>query len=173
MRTPETRYIFNTSVLSNFAAVGQVELLGLLYRGRACTTVTVGDELRRGINAGYQYLLKVEEHLSTINPAGWLKVLSIETSLERQLYVDLSSVLDPGEASCLALAISRRMTFATDDLAARRLADEHKVPLTGTLGILIRLVREQYLSLEFANGLLAKMIQLRYRAPVKRLDDFI
>jgi predicted nucleic acid-binding protein len=45
--------------------------------------------------------------------------------------------------------------------------------LTGTLGILIRLVREGYLALPDANTILARMISLRYRSPVERLDELI
>jgi predicted nucleic acid-binding protein len=47
------------------------------------------------------------------------------------------------------------------------------VPLTGTVGILIALVRRQRLLLDEANQILAVMIQRRYRAPVDRLDDLI
>ena len=82
-------------------------------------------------------------------------------------------VLDPGEASCLALAISRQMTLVTDDLAARRLAENRKVPLSGTLGILIALVRQDALSLKEANVMLAGMIRRHFRSPVDRLDEFI
>jgi len=81
--------------------------------------------------------------------------------------------LDAGESSCLALAISRGLIFATDDLAARRLARKNKVLLTGTLGILIALVRNNTLSLADANAMLSVMIRRHYRSPVDRLDDLI
>jgi predicted nucleic acid-binding protein len=86
---------------------------------------------------------------------------------------EFDQFLDPGEASCLALAISRRMTLVTDDLAARRLAEKKEVPLSGTLGILIALVRHRAFSLKEANAMLTVMIQRRYRLPVDRLDEFI
>ena len=170
---PEKEYIFDTTVLSNFAAIAQMALLEKLYRGLAWTTLMVSDEIRRGLDAGYQHLQAVEQQLTTTNPAGWLRVLTLEKPDEQRLYVDLGRSLDPGEASCLALAISRGLILATDDLAARRLATGHGVPLTGTLGILIRLVREHQLSLETANRFLADMIAMRYRSPVKTLDDLI
>ena len=71
------------------------------------------------------------------------------------------------------MAITRGLILATDDLAARRKAGEHRVRLTGTIGILIRLVREGHLSLGAANSILAHMIALHYRAPVENLDDLI
>jgi len=77
------------------------------------------------------------------------------------------------DTTVLTLAISRGLTFVTDDLAARRLARERNVPVTGTLGILIGSVRDGVLSLLEANAMLADMIRQRYRAPVDRLDEFV
>ena len=166
-------YIFDTTVLSNFAVVGRTDLLETRYRDLAFTTVAVADELRRGFKAGYGYLESVLRQLETINPDGWLRLLDPISPAEYRLRTELDQVLDPGEASCLALAVSRGLTLATDDLAARRLAQERKVPLTGTCGILIALVRQQTLPLAEANAILMTMIQRHYRAPVDRLDDLI
>ena len=85
----------------------------------------------------------------------------------------LDRALDPGEASCLTLAASRGLILATDDLAARRLAGSEGVSLTGTLGVLVALVRDDALSLWEANTMLEAMIQRRYRSPVDKLDDLI
>ena len=90
-----------------------------------------------------------------------------------RLQSEFDQYLDPGEASCLAFAISRQMTLVTDDLAARRLAQKRKIPLSGTLGILIALVRHNAFSLKEANAMLSVMIQKRYRSPVDRIDEFI
>jgi predicted nucleic acid-binding protein len=95
------------------------------------------------------------------------------SAAEHRLQSEFDQFLDPGEASCLALAISRQMTLVTDDLAARRLAEKREVPLSGTLGILIALVRQNTFSLKEANAILAAMIQRRYRSPVDSLDEFI
>jgi predicted nucleic acid-binding protein len=65
------------------------------------------------------------------------------------------------------------MTLVTDDLAARRLVEKSEVPLSGTLGILIALVRHSTFSLKEANAMLGAMIQRCYRSPVDRLDEFI
>ena len=45
-------YIFDTTGLSNLAAVGRLALLESRYRDVAFTTVEVSDELRRGFQAG-------------------------------------------------------------------------------------------------------------------------
>lgn len=47
------KYIFDTTVLSNLAAAGRLELLKGRYRNSAFTTVEVSDELRKGLQAGY------------------------------------------------------------------------------------------------------------------------
>jgi predicted nucleic acid-binding protein len=166
-------YIFDTTVLSNFAAAGQMELLKVRYHDVAFTAVEVVDELRRGVKAGYVYLESVVQQIESIDPDGWLGVLVPESTAEYHWRTEFDQVLGPGEASCLALAISRRLTLATDDLAARRLAQEREVALTGTCGILIALVRNDALSLANANAMLLEMIQRGYRSPVSHLDEFV
>jgi predicted nucleic acid-binding protein len=173
--TPSSRpvLIFDTTVLSNFATAGQLALLKRLYSGDACTTLMVMEEILRGLDAGYEYLQSVREALSPLSDAGWLPMLTDQTPQEQALHSELPLALGPGEASCLVMAITRGLILATDDLAVRRAASERGVRLTGTLGILIRLVREGYLALPDANTILARMISLRYRSPVERLDELI
>ena len=166
-------YIFDTTALSNFASTGRLDLLDTRYRGVAFTTVEVTDELRRGVKAGYSYLDPVLQRIETIDSEGWPRIIVPNSADEHRLRSQFDQVLDPGEASCLALAISRRMTLVTDDLAARRLAEKREVPLSGTLGILIALIRHNAFPLKEANAMLVAMIQRRYRSPVDRLDEFI
>jgi predicted nucleic acid-binding protein len=168
---PDT--IFDTTVLSNLAAVDRLDLLEKRYRQIAVTTVEVSDELRRGLQAGYGYLENVLQRIQSISPGGWLRIVAPESAAEHQLRGEFDLLLDPGEASCLVLAISRGLIFVTDDLAARQLAREREVPLTGTLGILLAQVRDGMLSLAEANAILARMIERRYRSPVARLDELI
>ena len=166
-------YIFDTTVLSNLAAVGRLDLLEKRYREVALTTVEVSDELRRGIQAGYGYLENVLRQIESISPGGWLRIVTPESVAEHQLRSEFDLLLDPGEASCLALAISRELILVTDDLAARQLAQDRNVLLTGTGGILLTLVRDGGLSLTEANAILAEMIRRHYRSPVDRLDELI
>jgi len=166
-------YIFDTTLLSNFASVGNLHLLDKRYRGIAFTTAEVAAELRRGVKAGYSYVESVLQQIETIDSEGWIRIIVPSSAAEHLLRSQFDQFLDPGEASCLALAISRQMIFVTDDLAARRLAETRKVPLSGTLGILVALVRLNALSLNEANLLLTTMIQRHYRSPVDHLDQFI
>ena len=166
-------YIFDATVLSNFAAADQLSVLKDRYRGVGFTTIEVSDELRRGVKAGYEHLALALQQIETVNPEGWLRVLTPSSADEHRLRMALDRSLDPGEASCLALAATRGLILATDDLAARWLAESEDVSLTGTLGILVALVRDDALSLSEANTMLETMIQRRYRSPVDKLDDLI
>jgi predicted nucleic acid-binding protein len=166
-------YVFDTTVLSNFAAVGRLELLEERYRGTAFTTLEVTDELRKGVKAGYAYLELVLADVDHADQGGWIGVLVPQSAYERRLRAQFDDRLGSGEASCLALAVLRELTLVTDDRAARQMAETRRVPVTGTVGILIKLVRNSTLSLSEANALLADMIQRRYRSPVDRLDEFV
>ena len=166
-------YIFDTTVLSNFASGGIIHLLEKRYRRIAFTTNEVVDELRRGINAGYSFLEKILQQIEPINSIGWIRIMTPNSPEENLLRSQFDQFLDPGEASCLALAVSRHMILITDDLAARRLAEKRNVSLSGTLGLLVALVNQGDIALEEANTLLKSMIQKHYRSPVDRLDEFI
>jgi predicted nucleic acid-binding protein len=111
-------YIFDTTALSNLAVVGRLDLLEKRYRMVGLTTIEVSDELRRGLQAGYGYLESVLQQIRSISPGGWLRIVAPESRSEHQLRAEFDLLLDPGEASCLALAISRGLILVTDDLAA-------------------------------------------------------
>jgi predicted nucleic acid-binding protein len=96
------RLLFDTTVLSNFAAVGQVSLLEGLYRDSAATTLMVAEEIQRGIDAGYEYLRSAAECLTAFSSQGWLRMVSLDSAEEQSLYAILSASLGAGEASCLS-----------------------------------------------------------------------
>lgn len=50
-------FIFDNTVLSNFAAIGKVDLLAKLFMKNSFTTIEVMDEVKRGIERGYLYLV--------------------------------------------------------------------------------------------------------------------
>ena len=101
-------YLFDTTVLSNFAAVGRLDLLRERYRGRAFTTLDVADERRKGVNAGYAFLESVLADIDSDDQESWIQVLVPQSTSERRLRARFDERLDPGEASCLALAVTRK-----------------------------------------------------------------
>ena len=162
--------VFDTTILSNFARIGQCQWLERMYVDRAWTTLMVVEEIQHGIEVGYSELTDVQRALA---PTGWLAVTAPENGEEQCIYVRQLAALGSGEASCLAVARVRDMVLATDDRAARLHAAVDKVRLTGTLGILLRLVRTAQVPLERANRLLAEMRQRGYHSPVEILDSLV
>ena len=99
----------------------------------------------------------------------WIEIVGLN-SAENQLFQEFSRRVNAGEAACLAVAVNRNGRFLTDDRDARKLAAQLKVPVSGTLGILMRLVQINELTLPDANALLQQMIAKGYRSPVQDLS---
>jgi predicted nucleic acid-binding protein len=158
--------IFDTMVISNFAKAGQLELLRGMYPANSCCSGFVVTEVLRGLRQGHTEL----EELVTSLADGWPRQDDLSTHLERQLYARISVSLGDGESSCLALAAQRGYVFACDNKLARNEAVRLGIPLTGTVGILIKAVRISAVDLKKANAILKKMISTGFYAPVLRIS---
>jgi len=155
----ELRYVLNCTVLSNFALVRQLHLLRIAGEGKAATTEEVAREFQSAIEMGYFAPISIE----------WLTVLSLSEA-ELFTFEVIHRRLGAGEASCLAIAQHRGMMVWTDDRDARRYARQAGIAVTGTLGILVRLVEKNVISQAEANAMLALMVQHGYRSPLKDLS---
>lgn len=154
--------LLNCTVLSNFAAVNCFRLLQTVVSGRAAITEAVIQEFTEGIALGYFPPVSLD----------WLPVLAL--SPEEQATFQLIHLrLGAGEASCLAVAQHRGLRVATDDGDARRYAQRTGIPVSGTLGILVHLVRNHALTLQEGNALLAEMRQHGYHAPTTDLATLV
>jgi predicted nucleic acid-binding protein len=165
--------LIDATVVSNFAAVERLDLLR-----RALSTAemaaAVYSEILQGIEDGYEFLRAVDAHVSPGQPHGWLRLTDLEGEDERERYARLLTVVQPGEAASLAMSAHRGWTFATDDRAARLIATQEGVAVTGTLGILLQLVDRGFVSLDEANRLLGLMIaRARYRSPATDLRELL
>ena len=159
--------IFDTMVISNFAKAGQLELLRRMYAANACCTGFVTAEVLRGVRQGHTDL----EVLVTSLSEGWPRQEDLATPAERHLYARIAISLGDGESSCLALAACCGYLFACDDRLARSEAVRLGVPLTGTVGIMIKAVRSGVLDLNKANAVLRMMIAAGFYAPIKRITS--
>ena len=161
--------ILDATVISNFAAVERFDLLRLAL-GTVHLAVAVYGEVQRGIEDGYEFLRAVDAELAPHHVDGWIRLTDLEDEEEHEAYARLRTRVQSGEAASLAIAAHRMWTVATDDRAARRIAAEVGVSITGTLGILLQLIERDDLSLEEANQLLGLMIdRAGYRSPVADL----
>jgi predicted nucleic acid-binding protein len=154
--------LLDNTILTNFALVDRAELVVQLWPTAACTTAAVVAEYAVGVAEG---LLPAD---------AWIDLPVVELTGEEAAFADhLSSRLGAGERTCLAAALHRQGLLASDDLDARRAADQHRVPRTGSIGILVSCVRHGLLSREDAESLLGEMIAFGYRSPVGSLRSLI
>jgi predicted nucleic acid-binding protein len=152
--------MLDNTVLSNFALIGRSDLLWQLWGGELCTTQAVMREYIIGSDAG------------AVPPMAWDRLAQVILSDDEQQFAGaLSLRLGQGERTCLAVAHLRNGLLVTDDRSARVQARRLGVAVTGTVGILVRLVRDEYLTLAAADELLGAMITAGFRSPVPRLDD--
>jgi len=134
--------IVDTTVWCNFAVARHPRLVLDVFP-RSSSPRPVLEEIEEGRRRGYF----PDFDLS------WLS--EVEMTLQEQaLAHQLAEKLDRGEAACLAVAYSRRMGLLTDDRPARDRAQTLGVTLSGTLGVLLRLVDAGRLSVGDADELL-------------------
>jgi predicted nucleic acid-binding protein len=150
--------VVDNTVLSNFALVHRSDLLQHFASEGLVTTDATWREFEVGMASG------------RVPRAGWswLAVLSLQGEEQTFARTWLPG-LGAGEATCIALAYSRRYRVVTDDRLARRAARRLGVPMTGTLGLLTVLVDEQVLALAEGKEVLHQMIGHGYRCPVEHL----
>lgn len=154
--------LLDNTVLSNFTLVERADLVRRALGDDAATTEAAWQELQIGVDIGR---LPSQDW-------SWLPVLSL-TEDETSLYRLFSRRLNAGEASCLAIAASRGCRVLTDDRDARELAAAWRIPVSGTLGLLLRLIDLEILSLAEGDDLLARMTSAGYRSPVDSLQELL
>lgn len=175
IETEASPIIFDNTVLSNFALTQVFYVLQKLYTGRAFVGKAVQREIQAGIDsASTSANLKNRTKLEEINKAlenGWLQTPSDEVNpnddaVELRLNLEYSQRFGAGESEAMASARNRNWVFASDDGIARKFAQERGIRLTGTLGILIKAVKNKILCLSLADAIHAKMMDEGYRSPL-------
>ncbi len=121
-------------VLSNFAVVRRPNLLRIAFGDELATSQQAFDELHADVEAG---------KLPALNWT-WLPICTLQPA-EVPRYGQILRRLNAGEAACLAMAAERGCRLLTDDRDAREFARHLQVPLSGTLGVLARLVETDHL----------------------------
>ncbi len=103
--------------------------------------------------------------LSPLEAPGLVAVTSVDaTGLD--LVVDLAAVVDDGEAEAIAIAEVRRLSIATDDRKARRIASERSVALSSTPELLHAWQRVGQIAMPRLSAVLRSIERRsRYRPP--------
>ena len=134
--------VSNTSPLCYLALIGHAEIPPKLY-GNVHITQTVLEELR------HPDAPPSVRHWAT-NPPGWLKIHSDPETPDPAL-----AALDPGERTALLLSAQLRSdVLLLDESAARALAVQRGLKVSGTLGVLCDAAQAGLLELPAALDLL-------------------
>jgi len=124
--------ISDSSPLICLAAIRHFSLLRLLYSD-VLIPEAVWQEITRAPVFDAAASLQAA---ADARDAGWLQVA---TAANRPLVTQIETMLDPGEAEAIALAVERAPSLLLiDERDGRQVARTLGVPLTGTLGILLR-----------------------------------
>lgn len=154
----------DSTVLSNFASSQSVDTLNDILDSVAIVPA-VRDELEQGVDHGHEYL---ERAVTTIETEWGV----VDRSRDVAEYSNIHERLDRGEAQALLGAISSGGTLATDDLAARQLATDEQVDVTGSVGLLALGVSQGNVTMETADQWLDTWREKRgYYAPVESVTE--
>lgn len=162
--------ITNTTVISNFAAVEQLELLQRRFKALYISDHVL-EEIQNGLTQGYSFYENLEKHIFPFSETGWLVLTGLREAEEFQMYGRLLATLHSGEASCLSIAYYRQWTFLSDDKTARKIGKEQDIPISGTIGILLSLVHRNHISFAEADAVLHQMVRYGYYSPVESLRE--
>lgn len=156
MRPFQSPIVLDATVLSNLAFTDDLYLLDHLTA--SCVTIeAVNDELRAGTSA----YAELEQAVN-----------AIELQTGHETTDPIRTALDRGEASALQAALDLDGTLATDDRQARTHATDRDVPLTGSVGILLRFVEQNDLTADDADAIRHRWItDYQYHSPVKSIHQ--
>jgi len=162
--------IANTTVISNFAAIGQLAILRRLL-GSLAISMEVYSEVMTGLEEGYSFYRGLHEQCLPFSDQGWIRIISLQTDEEIRMLEHLPAGLHRGEAASMALALHRGWLFLTDDRAARNASQRLGIPICGSLGCLVACVERGLADADQANEWLRQMIEQGFRSPVRDLRE--
>jgi predicted nucleic acid-binding protein len=154
--------LLDNTVMSNFAIVERPDLLVAAFGKELATPEQAFAELATGVQFG---------KLPDLDWS-WLPVWTLQPA-ETPRFRRFRAALNAGEATCLAMALNRGCRVLTDDHDAREFARRLQIPLSGTLGVLVRLTDTGTLDTAQADALLSRMIAAGYRSPVLSLKELV
>jgi len=149
-------WIVDNTVISNFALIGQIEIL----KNNLTDKLYITDEVKK------EFLKGIEKGVIPETDINWLNIVKCKED-EYPLFNKLRLRLGSGESACLAIAFHRKWKFLTDDIDARDIAQRFEVSVSGTIG------QRGCINLDKSNRMLQDMINKGYYSPVEKLDDLL
>ncbi len=150
--------IADTTVISNFALINRLDVLVTTIE--LSTTEEVVEELKVCVQKG---IFKLDFNK--------MKIISM-TRQERIAFFGLINRFGRGEASCLAIGMHRKARIFTDDFDARKVAQRTGIPVSGTIGVLIKAIEKESITKDEGNELLHGMIENGFFSPLETLGKF-
>ncbi len=161
---PSEPRVLDTTVLSNFAYIDQVDLLVDL--SGICAVPVVRAELRDGVDA-HPYLRAALDRLNDGIPV----VPISDTVANREAVV--GAHLDRGEAQAFALADAHDGRLLTDDGDARAFANDQGVVVVGSVGVLLAAIDAGRIDEATADEWLSTWIdETGYYVPFRTIADY-
>lgn len=164
--------VLDATVLSNYAATDSVGFLASTF-SYPMATRAVREELEQGVDEGRLFLKRALQYLYLpFQPESnrWIAVYRVNTTGT----VDEIRKLDYGERHTLAYARYHGYALATDDMEARKVADQFEIPYTGSLGILVRGIDRGEISLKKAEDWHSTWIaDNNYYSPVDSVSEVL
>ena len=127
--------IFDTDILSIFAKIDRLELIKKLF-GTIYICPMIKEEFIVTLEYGYKFSLDILNNTTVIIP----------TEKELSAYTELRMKVGKGEAEAISIAKSRKLSFATNDKVAQKVAKENGVGIISLLAILKALLEKRILS---------------------------
>ena len=119
------KVVSNTTPILSLLKIGKLDLLQKLY-GKIKIPNAVYHEIEAGKNRDYY---------TDITKLSWIEIIPIQSTSARLYLFDL----DDGEAETIILAQEQAADVVIiDDKLGRRYADQINIPITGTIGILLK-----------------------------------
>lgn len=157
--------VLDATVVSNFASTDSIDFLCEVLESPVVVSA-VRDEIAHGVRLGHDYL---ESAASAFGDR--LPVIDVDQDAE---YQRIRARLDAGEAESVLEAIRLDGTVATDDLDARRIANDSNVPVVGSIGLLVLGVERGRIDRTTADAWLETWCTERgYYAPVENVGEVL
>lgn len=125
--------VLDASPAIGLSKIGRFGLLRQLFGKVAVTEAAYNELLAKGDSPGAPEIKNAIE-------AGWVEVVAVEAS-------PVFSNLGAGEAATLTLASKTNVLSLLDDQSARSHALAHRLPFSGTVGVLIDAKRKGFVEL--------------------------
>jgi predicted nucleic acid-binding protein len=126
----------------------------------------VREEIERGERAGYEYLGVAVDAIGESLP-----IREVPSEADDS---EIRDRLDAGEAESILGVLAHGGTVATDDLAARRVAESRDIPVTGSIGLLVLGVERERIDSKTADEWLDGWRKHRgYYAPVESVKELL